>query len=190
MTENVDDTMSRYQRYAARTADTRATRKMRLLISALGLAGEAGEVVDALKKSLGHRQPLDVAHLREELGDVLWYLSDIATALGLDLGDIAAANIAKLRRRYPEGFTTSTSAPVSLSSLLSQLREGPDEIALWRRYPEDFTTSVATPRLVRLSEAAKARGLSASTLRRQCAAGKIKAMRLTPRGPWMIEEAE
>ena len=148
--------LDRYQRRAERTADTRSSPDWRLLISALGLAGEAGEVVDILKKGLGHKRLISEAHLKEELGDVLWYLADIATALGFHLDEVAALNLAKLQRRYPDGFTTSGAAP----------------------------------RLVRLSEAAKNRGVSASTLRRQCAAGKIKAVRLTPRGPWMIEEAE
>ena len=53
-----------------------------------------------------------VAALRtanKELGDVLWYVAVTADAYGLDLDDIAEANIAKLKARYPEGFDTARS---------------------------------------------------------------------------------
>lgn len=42
--------------------------------------------------------------MAEEAGDVLWYLAEIADALGITLEDIARRNIAKLRNRYPDGF--------------------------------------------------------------------------------------
>lgn len=76
---------------------------------ALGLAGEAGEVVDLLKKHLFHSRPLDLDSLEKELGDVLWYLSAIATSYGLSLSDIAEKNVNKLRLRYPNGFTPEDS---------------------------------------------------------------------------------
>lgn len=75
-----------------------------VLIFALGIAGEGGEVCEILKKAHGHGVPLDLGALREELGDLLWYLSAVASAHNLSLDRIAAFNIAKLRRRYPDGF--------------------------------------------------------------------------------------
>jgi NTP pyrophosphatase (non-canonical NTP hydrolase) len=74
------------------------------LIFGLGLCGEAGEVAEILKKVYGHGRPLDREHLSAELGDVLWYVSAIATAFGLNLDAVAAGNIEKLKRRYPDGF--------------------------------------------------------------------------------------
>lgn len=71
---------------------------------ALGLAGETGEVVELVKKARFHAKPLDVTHLREEIGDVLWYLTDLCTQAGFTLADAAADNAAKLRARYPDGF--------------------------------------------------------------------------------------
>lgn len=69
----------------------------------LGLCGEAGEVADKVKKVLRDRQgSFDAAvidDLRLELGDVLWYVSQLASELGLDLGEIAEANLAKLASR-------------------------------------------------------------------------------------------
>lgn len=75
----------------------------------LGVTGEAGEVADLIKKHVGHGHPLDVEKLKLELGDVLWYVAGLATVLGLTLEDVAAANIAKLTRRYPNGFSTADS---------------------------------------------------------------------------------
>jgi NTP pyrophosphatase (non-canonical NTP hydrolase) len=69
----------------------------------LGLCGEAGEVADKVKKVLRDRQgSFDAAvidDLRLELGDVLWYLAQLATELGLELQDVAEANLAKLASR-------------------------------------------------------------------------------------------
>jgi NTP pyrophosphatase (non-canonical NTP hydrolase) len=80
-----------------------------LAITALGIAGEAGEVADYIKKVLGHGHPLDIDKLRNELGDVLWYVAVMAHHLNLDFEDVARQNIAKLKKRYPEGFSTEKS---------------------------------------------------------------------------------
>jgi NTP pyrophosphatase (non-canonical NTP hydrolase) len=71
---------------------------------ALGLGGEVGEVLEPIKKHLFHGRPLDRAHVAKELGDVLWYVAALAHVLDLSIGDVAEANIAKLRERWPEGF--------------------------------------------------------------------------------------
>ncbi|MFM8526089.1 MAG: nucleoside triphosphate pyrophosphohydrolase family protein [Cyanobacteriota bacterium] len=69
----------------------------------LGLCGEAGEVADKVKKVLRDREGVFdaevLASLRLELGDVLWYVAQLATELKLDLRDIAAANLEKLSSR-------------------------------------------------------------------------------------------
>lgn len=76
---------------------------------ALGVAGEAGEVADLVKKVVFHGHPLDVAKLTNEMGDVLWYLASLCNTLGIDLADVADANTAKLRKRYPEGWDPARS---------------------------------------------------------------------------------
>tara|TARA_R110000868_G_scaffold336554_2_gene597461 strand:- start:552 stop:926 length:375 start_codon:yes stop_codon:yes gene_type:complete len=75
----------------------------------LGLCGEAGEVVELYKKHIGHGHELDLIKLEKELGDVLWYISAIATGLNLSLEDIAIANVAKLKARYPDKFSAERS---------------------------------------------------------------------------------
>jgi NTP pyrophosphatase (non-canonical NTP hydrolase) len=74
------------------------------MIAGLGLAGETGEVVEHIKKWVGHGHDLDVDKVKKELGDVLWYISELATVMDLSMEEIARANIRKLEERYPKGF--------------------------------------------------------------------------------------
>jgi len=93
-----------YEDQALRTIGVHATRALEIANGAMGLAGEAGEVCDYLKKVLFHRVIFDSRILKDELGDVLWYLNAVAYTHGLTLTEIAEANIEKLQKRYPEGF--------------------------------------------------------------------------------------
>ena len=70
----------------------------------MGLCGEAGECADLVKKHLFQGHDLDPGHLGEELGDVAWYLALTAYVIGYDLNVILQQNVAKLRKRYPDGF--------------------------------------------------------------------------------------
>lgn len=69
----------------------------------LGLCGEAGEVADKLKKILRDKGGIisddDKIAIQLELGDVLWYVSELCTRLDLSLEETAKANIAKLTSR-------------------------------------------------------------------------------------------
>jgi NTP pyrophosphatase (non-canonical NTP hydrolase) len=75
----------------------------KVLYPVLGLSGEVGEVVEIIKKvhrdKQGELTLETVARLRDELGDVLWYISALATVLDLSLDDIAQNNINKLYSR-------------------------------------------------------------------------------------------
>jgi NTP pyrophosphatase (non-canonical NTP hydrolase) len=74
----------------------------------LGLVSEAGEVAGKVKKIFRDRGGIMGDTEREalvlELGDVLWYVSELCTQLGVDLEDVASANIAKLRSRTDRGM--------------------------------------------------------------------------------------
>ena len=83
--------------------------ELALTVSALGLAGEAGEVADLIKKMIGHGHSIPKAKLLDEIGDVLWYIADICSKLGLDMEKAASGNIAKLAKRYPDGFSEERS---------------------------------------------------------------------------------
>lgn len=74
-----------------------------LLHMALGVAGEAGEIVDAVKKAAIYQKPLDRANVKEEIGDVLFYLQGICNALNLSFDSCISDNIEKLQKRYHTG---------------------------------------------------------------------------------------
>lgn len=110
------ETLADYQRFAGVTANSELDDKMNLAVLSLGVAGEAGEVADYVKKHLGHGHKLDIDKLAKELGDVLWYVAVLSSAVGLTLQDVAQRNVDKLAARYPEGF----------SELASQSRKAHD----------------------------------------------------------------
>ena len=74
--------------------------KMGFLYPALGLAGEAGEVLENIKRIIrddeGKVSPERRDKIKKELGDVLWYLSQLSSEFGLNLNDIAQDNLTKL----------------------------------------------------------------------------------------------
>ncbi len=107
-----------YQSKAARTCNYRdvftglpATQDAQdhILNPSLGLAGESGEFCDMVKKVMYHGHTMDKDKMVKELGDILWYISTAATALGVSLGDVADLNVKKLEKRYPEGFSHEAS---------------------------------------------------------------------------------
>lgn len=101
-------TLNEYQSLAQRTSSAKE-RTDKLLNGLMGLNGEAGECIDVLKKYYFQGHELDGLKLIDEAGDCLWYLAEIATALGVGLDDIAQHNVDKLRARYPEGFDSGRS---------------------------------------------------------------------------------
>src|SRR6185369_2590470 len=99
-------TLDEYQRLAARTGDVwdeKPYDEHRMLL-AMGLGGEAGEVLELIKKEVGHGRRRDAWIMSEELGDCLWYLSELARLNGTTLGRVARLNVEKLQARYPDGF--------------------------------------------------------------------------------------
>ena len=74
-----------------------------LMIPLLGLAGETGTLLAEFKKKIRDRESYEGFHSKatEELGDILWYLSNIASRLNLSLSEIAAKNLHKTQERWP-----------------------------------------------------------------------------------------
>lgn len=103
-------TFDEYQAETARTDPMAPGCRDALAMHALGLVGEAGEFAELVKKRLFHGAEWDKERAAKELGDVLWYLARAAADLGLPLSEIAARNVAKLRQRYPAGFSAEASA--------------------------------------------------------------------------------
>ena len=75
-------------------------RKDLLLNGVLGLAGEAGECADLLKKARFQGHTFDNEKMKEELGDVLWYIAETCDGLGIRLEEVAQGNLDKLHKRY------------------------------------------------------------------------------------------
>lgn len=98
-----------YQLKAARTMPLNDSGNNALLLWSVALAGEVGEFCNAVKKAVGHGHNHLFDELPDELGDTLWYVSALATLLGIDLGKIAEQNIEKLQARYPNGFSVEDS---------------------------------------------------------------------------------
>lgn len=94
-----------YQRAARETAIY--PEQHRIAYPALGLAGETGETVERVKKWLRDGN-LDRDALRKEIGDVLWYVANLAADLDLSLDEIAEANLAKLRSRRERGVLSGS----------------------------------------------------------------------------------
>lgn len=105
---------SHFQREAERTEHTEeqyltilnnlTVKDLRLNHHAIGAATEAGELADIAKKRIYYGTPIDITHVIEELGDLMWYVSGMCNALDLNLEVIMAANNSKLKARYPDKF--------------------------------------------------------------------------------------
>ncbi len=87
---------------AERSVDSRA-----FYTKLLGLIGETGEIAEKFKKIYrdndGHMTEEQVADMKKELGDVLWYIATVAAYLDIELQDIADFNIEKLASRQKRG---------------------------------------------------------------------------------------
>ena len=73
----------------------------------LGLVGEAGEVAEKVKKVIRDKNGIfdeeSKKSIKKELGDVLWYLSNLCNEFGFSLDDVALQNIEKLKLRSARG---------------------------------------------------------------------------------------
>jgi NTP pyrophosphatase (non-canonical NTP hydrolase) len=104
--ETLQMRFSDYQNRAQETDQTPLGRSGQddtaLLIPLLGLAGEAGQLLTEYKKRLrdGPRHERFADRVAEELGDILWYVANLATKYGLDLDRVADENLQKTRGRY------------------------------------------------------------------------------------------
>lgn len=78
---------------------------IRLLHGAIGVMTESGELLKALAEAIYEGKGLDIPNLREELGDILWYLSLICVSLDTTPNIEMGRNSTKLRERYPQMFT-------------------------------------------------------------------------------------
>ncbi len=129
---------SDFQERALRTDRTPATTSMSAdaarLIPLLGLAGEAGQLLAEYKKRLrdGPGHVLFVDRVAEELGDILWYVSNLASKYELDLEAIAAQNLKKVDALYDaqrdnlfdDAYGAGERLPRRFTATFREIREG------------------------------------------------------------------
>jgi len=103
-----------YQRQANRTdqrplgeADDEISREMALVFPLMGMASEVGSLLNQYKKHVrdGDAHPLFSQRVKEELGDILWYVANLAAKLDFDLDDVAQLNLSRIAERWPEPGT-------------------------------------------------------------------------------------
>ena len=102
-------TINEYQKLGMTTLNKELSNEQILLNGCMGLCGESGEVIDLLKKHVSQGHEVNKEKMIEEIGDVAWYIAEIAYALNVDLETVLTKNIEKLKKRYPEGFSVERS---------------------------------------------------------------------------------
>lgn len=111
-----------YQKEALRTDRVPAREGsddvLSLIVPMLGLAGETGQLLSEYKKHLrdGEAHRLFKERVSEELGDLLWYIANVASKFDLTLDEIAAANLAKVKARW----TTERTEPLCFDATLPE----------------------------------------------------------------------
>lgn len=78
----------------------------RLLTAAVGMSAEAGEFTEIVKKIVFQGKSVNqenLFHLKRELGDVMWYVSQACLGLDISIEEVIQMNFEKLSARYPEG---------------------------------------------------------------------------------------
>lgn len=98
-----DRTEDQYNEFGVRVCFD--IRQQRVLHAAMGISGESGELMDAIKKHVMYNKTLDVENVKEELGDICWYMALMLDAIGSDFDEVMLMNRDKLEKRYPTGFT-------------------------------------------------------------------------------------
>jgi NTP pyrophosphatase (non-canonical NTP hydrolase) len=97
--------------FSARLADLQSEGfpTERLLTAAVGMSAEAGEFTEIVKKIVFQGKPVNqenLFHLKRELGDIMWYVSQACLGLDISIEEVIQMNFEKLNARYPEGAFT------------------------------------------------------------------------------------
>ena len=97
--------LDKYQEECKRTVKEFESDKIKIMTWGLGISGEAGDVAGCIKKTFAHDNDQKNG-IRENLGDTMWYIANICNFFNWDLNEILEENMIKLRKRYPNGFTS------------------------------------------------------------------------------------
>ena len=97
--------LKEYQELCKATAKKFETSEKEILTWGLGIAGEAGDVASCIKKTFAHDNDQRLG-IKENIGDALWYAAMICNFFGWEMQAILNENLEKLKKRFPNGFTT------------------------------------------------------------------------------------
>jgi NTP pyrophosphatase (non-canonical NTP hydrolase) len=95
----------KYTRWTGKTCAQLESTLMDNMHMILGISTESGELQDIFKKHIAYGKEIDWINVKEELGDMLFYIASFCRINGLDLDEIIKINMEKLESRYPEKFT-------------------------------------------------------------------------------------
>ena len=124
--ETLDDLLSEFDKMTLALAKDGADIKRELtpeqaslLHMSVGVSTEANELLDAIKKHTIYQKPLDVENVKEELGDLLFYMSNLMQSVGLSFKDVLQHNIDKLSVRYASGKYSNEQAQQRADKILT-----------------------------------------------------------------------
>ena len=130
--------LNEYQRLANQTdqqpeSESREDDPRGIMVPLLGMAGEVGELLSEHKKWLrdGESYKLFPERVKEELGDLLWYLTNVATKHGIELEDVADFNLQKIGRRWQH-----------VSNGVRQLRLPDEDYPMKERFPRKMVVNI------------------------------------------------
>ncbi len=92
-----------YQEACKKTAKKGESRKMEICNWGLGIVGEAGDVASCIKKDIFHENSKVREGIKENVGDMMWYIGMICNFYGWSLDEILSENLEKLEKRYASG---------------------------------------------------------------------------------------
>jgi NTP pyrophosphatase (non-canonical NTP hydrolase) len=116
--------INQYQNKAVRTMASLSNNMDNQIHMLLGISTELGEIQDVFKKHIAYGKNLDLVNIKEEVGDLMWYVANFCTLNGWDLREILETNIKKLEFRYPEKFTSENALTRDLEKEREILENG------------------------------------------------------------------
>lgn len=97
--------LKEYTEWTGNTCASLDTEVLDTIHMLFGMSTEVGELMDVFKKKIAYNKKVDWINVKEELGDIMFYMASFCRMHDLDLQQIIDRNVEKLEARYPEKFT-------------------------------------------------------------------------------------
>lgn len=122
LTENANNLKSGFYPSLANTSTLHVD--PRVLHGIIGIATESSELIEATLNHLVLLEKLDSVNVQEEIGDIFWYVAILIDSVGGDWDTIQETVIAKLKKRYPDKFTSENAINRDLDAERKLLEDG------------------------------------------------------------------